>query len=349
MKNNFLNYVHYFRGLAIILIVGVHCRTSIPWPENSYVHDILRYGLDSATILFVFISGFLFQYLTESKFNYSSYLWKKIQYVIFPYVIISIPAIVDKLFFETNAYWTPEYYDALTVPGQILYMLVTGKHSGPFYFIPMIGVIFILAPLFHFIQHKKYFTSLTVTVVMLGMFTYSYGYYATFLESLLYFTPVYIFGIWTSKNRNWTVNLNNYILTSLLLIYLTVFSLEMLKIIKVDHLQFFESPHYFTSTFNWGKLKVMCLAVILLNMFYRLKNHDLNIVKTLGDYSFGIYFVHIYIINIISILGKYYHISIEQNALVFTIYLAVVISFSMLIVFTVKKIFRDKSRLVVGS
>ena len=110
LKEDFLNYLHHFRGFAILLIVGVHCRTSIAWPQESITHDVFFYALDFATILFVFISGFLFQYLNQQNLDYPSYLLKKIKHVIIPYVIVSIPAIADKLFIETDAPWMSDFY-----------------------------------------------------------------------------------------------------------------------------------------------------------------------------------------------------------------------------------------------
>ncbi len=349
MKNNFLNYIHNFRGFAIILIVGVHCRTSIDWPKDSIIHDLLFYGLDFATILFVFISGFLFQYVHAEKLNYTRYLSKKLQYVVIPYILVSIPAILDKLLIETNAHWMTDYYKGLNTFWQIIYMLCTGKHSGPFYFIPMICLIFILAPLFYRIQKWRFFNFLMAGVVLLGMFSYNYGYYATLWESLVYFVPVYIFGIWAGKNHSWLSELSTNILLLLVGIYIIIFYLEMINVIDVYRLKSFKEPEYFTPIFNWGKFKVMLLAIIFLNIFYRLKQYDFSLLTTLGNYSFGVYFIHIYFINAISYLLNHFHLSITQNLLIFVCYLAFVMGASMTCVFVIKKIFPKRSRLLVGS
>lgn len=353
MKSNsqdqFLNYLHNFRGFSIILIVGVHCRTTIPWCSDSVTHDLLLYGLDFSTILFVFISGFLFQYLNADHLNYSSYLVKKVKHVLIPYVIVSIPALVDKLFIETDAYWMTDFYKSLNPFLKIIYMLITGKHSGPFYFIPVITTIFLLAPVFHHLQKANYFSVIAGAIVLLGMFSYNYGYYATYLESLIYFIPVYVFGIWACRYRHWILNLNSYWIIGILLIYLIIFTLEMTSIITVDRMKFFGSVQYFSLPFNWGKFKVMCLAIILLTLFYRLREHNYSLLKTLGNYSFGIYFIHIYFINIVVILLAHFKFSFEQNILIYLIYLTLIMGTSMLTVYLVKQIFGKNSRLVIGS
>jgi len=349
LKEDFLNYLHYFRGFAIILIVGVHCRTSMAWPEESFMHDLLFYGLDFATILFVFISGFLFQYLHQEKLDYSSYLLKKVKHVILPYIIVSVPALLDKLFIETDAPWMTDLYKSLSMPLQVVYMLATGKHSGPFYFIPMISIIFILAPLFFKLQKSKVFSVIAFVVIAAGMFSYNYGYYATIWESLIYFIPVYVFGTWAGRYRTRVVDLKPYLLLLFVLAYLAIFYLEMIDVINVYRLKTFGEPQYFTPEFNWGKFKVMCLAIILLNIFYRLRKYRFNTLMVLGNFSFGIYFIHIYFINATELFLRYFLISIQQNLIIFLIYTSAVIFASMLSIYVVKKIVGVRSRLIVGS
>ncbi len=350
MKSNFLSYIHNFRGFAILLIVGVHCRTSLLWPEDSIVHDLLIYGLDSSTILFVFISGFLFQYLNTEKFNYSDYITKKLRYVVIPYILVSIPAIIDKLLFETDAHWMTSFYKNLYPPFQVAYMLITGKHSGPFYFIPMITIVFLISPILYRIQKSNYFTSLASIVIVIGMFTYAYGYYGTILESLIYFLPVYIFGMWASKNREWVLGMNNYALSAMVAAYTGIFYLEMSHTVVVQHLHFFEpTPHYFTSHFNWGKLKEIILAIILLTMFYRLRDKNFSYLAWLGSFSFGIYFVHIYFINVVEKLLDYFHVSRLQNGMGYVAFTSLIICASALTVYLIKKVFKEKSRILIGS
>lgn len=352
MKGNFLNYIHNFRGLTIVLIVGVHCREIIPWPEPSAMDDLLYYGLDFATILFVFISGFLFNYLNAEEFTYreyQEYLSKKFLYVILPFIIVSVPAILDKLFIETHAAWMTEFYHRLSMPLKIVYMLFTGKHSGPFYFIPMIGVIFLLAPLFHVIQKSKLFTPVVILSVMASLFSFHYGYFATLPESLVYFIPVYLFGMWVSAHKEHVQNLNVPLLLLLVFIYLLLFYLEWTGLIFVERPKSFGDVHFFYPLLNWGKLRMLCLSIILLNLFYRLRNQSFPLLTVLGTYSFGIYFIHIYFINIIAKAIQYFQFHIEQNFLIFTLYVSVVVGASMVTVFIVKKIFGKNSRLLVGS
>jgi probable poly-beta-1,6-N-acetyl-D-glucosamine export protein len=350
VKNNFLNYIHNYRGLAILLIVGNHCRVAFPWPKESIIHSLLLYGIDSPTILFVFISGFLFQYLNAEKFEYVSYLKKKVLYVIIPYVLVSIPALLDKLLLETDAPWMSPFYNSLYPPFKVLYMLCTGKHSGPFYFIPMIGLIFLISPILLRIQKLSYFSIIAAAVMGIGLFTFAYGFYGTTLESLLYFLPIYIMGIWASKNRNQIFAMSNYLFFSVIATYLMIFLLEMTELIHTQHLNYFEpTPTYFTTQFNWGKLKEMLLAIIILLLFYRYRDKDFRLLHWLGSASFGIYFVHIYFINLVVYLVSKTNLLEYQNGVSYVIFTVLTIFISSLTVFIIKKIFKGRSRILIGS
>jgi peptidoglycan/LPS O-acetylase OafA/YrhL len=132
--------------------------------------------------------------------------------------------------------------------------------------------------------------------------------------------------------------------------YLIIFYLEMSHLVEVQHLHFFESvPHYFTSQFNWGKLKEMMLAILLLTLFYRLRDKNFSYLAWLGAFSFGIYFVHIYFINVVEKLLNLFHISRLQNGIGYLAFTAFIISTSALTVYLIKKAFKEKSRLLIGS
>ena len=349
LQRDYLKYIHYFRGLAIILIVAVHCRTSIPWEANSMTQELLVYGLDFSTILFVFISGFLFYHLTTDRFDYAGYLRKKIKFILLPYVIVSIPALADKLFIETDLPWMSPTLADSSLLVKTVYMLMTGKHSGPFYFIPMIFIVFILAPVFRYISKTRYFDIITAAIVLLGMFSYNYGYYTSILISFWYFFPIYLFGMWTSKNKERIFSYGYKLMVPLILIYITIYALEFMGVITVSRLYDFEYTYSDFSHFNWAKLKIICSCLIFIYFFKQVEDKPLSPLKRLGDYSFGIYFVHIYFIGIVEHVARIFQFELQQNLFVFVIYLAYTIGFSALVVWCVKKVFGDRSRLIMGS
>jgi peptidoglycan/LPS O-acetylase OafA/YrhL len=229
-------------------------------------------------------------------------------------------------------------------------MIITGKHSGPFYFIPMISIIFLLSIFLFRIQKSRYFDAVAFGIIGAGLFTYAYGYYATLAESLFYFLPVYIFGMWASRNRKMILGMTNPAMFFLIILYLIIFTFEITQVIDTEHLQFFEStPHYLTTHINWSKLKEMILAVILLIFFYRSRNAGFHCLAQLGSFSFGIYFLHIYFINAAEHLLDHFYISRLQQGLGFLVLTIIVVAASIFTVYIVKLIFKNKSRILIGS
>ncbi len=93
----FLNYIHNFRGVAILYIVIVHCISAFNWDHARFAEALLRIFLTYGTVCFVFIAGYLFQHLAE-QYEFQKYITKKLLYVGLPYFIWSIPAIIYFVF-----------------------------------------------------------------------------------------------------------------------------------------------------------------------------------------------------------------------------------------------------------
>src|SRR5690606_16251364 len=132
--------------------------------------------LDNGTIIFVFISGFLFEHLFANNFNFKHYFDKKLKYVVGPYLLVSILPIIDKLYFEQNLRWLPEVLVDQSVLAKSFYMLITGKHFGPYWFIPMIVIFYLISPLLVWVNKPKFYIYVFPVIFTLGLFTYKFGY-----------------------------------------------------------------------------------------------------------------------------------------------------------------------------
>src|SRR5699024_273539 len=115
--------------------------------KNSIVELFFEATLDNGTIIFVFISGFLFEHLFAKNFNFLRYFNKKLKYVIGPYLLVSIIPILDKLYVQEQLLWLPDFLVNQPDILKALYMLITGKHFGPYWFIPMIVIFYLISPL----------------------------------------------------------------------------------------------------------------------------------------------------------------------------------------------------------
>ena len=73
----FLTSFSYYRGIAIVLIVIGHCYGLSGWTFTYYPERDLANILTGGTVLFVFISGFLFHQVFYPGFDFRWFLTKK--------------------------------------------------------------------------------------------------------------------------------------------------------------------------------------------------------------------------------------------------------------------------------
>lgn len=152
--SRFLTYIHNLRGLAILFVVGVHAGGyEHEWVSHPGVNRFLDLIFDpsegNGTVLFLFIGGFLFQHLTHNHFEYRKYLEAKFLNIILPYIIISIPLILIRINTSFHSLSLPEGFANRSPWEQFFYLLLTGTHMPPFWFISTIVLFYLTAPLLH--------------------------------------------------------------------------------------------------------------------------------------------------------------------------------------------------------
>lgn len=144
-----LLYIDYYRAFAILMIILGHTARI----GNGNIYEILGVLYNFKTALFVFIAGYLFQYLSKS-FDYKIYLKKKFLNIVLPYLVIITPlswlAALDCPINNT--------FNLLPFYQRFIGMILFGQIIlGPTWFIGMIICFFLLSPLFFKLSHSKYF------------------------------------------------------------------------------------------------------------------------------------------------------------------------------------------------
>ncbi len=350
-RDRHLPYINHLRGLAIVLIVSFHCKTSFNWGTNHYQEKFWFSLIVYGTIVFVFISGFLFQHVHQTQFHFKTYFTKKLNYVVLPYIIVSIPAIINKLYFDAPEPWQSGFYQSLSPIVKSGYLLVTGKHLGPFWFIPMITLVYLISPLLIFLDRSKYFYRYFFPLIFLaGLFTHDFGHNTSVFGSFLYFLPIYILGMWASKNETSIINLSWSQLSPLILLYSIIFALELMDVLAIGKTYgFAEDIRENTYLLNFGKLKMIVLCIILMNLLYRVGARRIQVLELLALYSFGVFFIHLYILRIFEKIVKITLPDFTFNSISFIGYTLVVTGVSILIVYLAKLIVGNKSRYILGS
>ncbi|MCX7099088.1 MAG: acyltransferase [Methylococcales bacterium] len=324
----FLSYIHNFRGIAILYIVAGHSISAFNWEQSPVQGRLTRMLLENGTVFFVFIAGYLFQYLSY-KYVPKKYFLSKLSTVVLPYLLVSIPAIVTFVFFQERESLWPGFYDNPRWL-QIIYFYLTGLHLAPLWFIPMICLFYCISPLL-LLMDRYSWTYLLLPVLVIVSCHVPRG---NIFESFVHFFSVYFFGMFLSHYR---VVVNEHLTKPLVL------SLLIFDFFALVYIEYFLADDPYINLIR--KLFVCCLFIGLLVKF----NISNKILELLAKESFGIFFIHSYVISSIKIaeqhfLGQY----LEGSLVAFIFFIMIVLLSCMAIIGLIKKLFAANSKYLIG-
>lgn len=332
-KGKFLNYIHNFRGLAILFVVGGHIL--LEWDDNSFSKRVLGAVWQNGTVLFMFIAGYLFQYLS-AKYETTNYWLKKIRYVLLPYLIISIPAIVLRIY-------QPLYDTLILYPGfeewsvlkKVGYYYVSGSHLLPLWFIPMITIFYVIAPVLIKIDRnpRAYYVLPLLVIISLIVPRDELN---NIPKMFLHFLSVYIFGMFFSHFNDRVLRWSS---KYWLLLTLSTVALMIATIITDS---WYDPIMY---------LQKMFLCWFFVYWLWRFGEHIPTSLgtKTLADYSFGIFFLHYYFLLIIKLAFEYsFPALLTGSVLNWSIDFGLIIILNIACIALTKRVLGKQSRYVIG-
>jgi peptidoglycan/LPS O-acetylase OafA/YrhL len=350
--SKFLPYILYLRGAAILVVVSTHARGNLSDWSSHDTHRLLATVFEgregAGTALFIFIGGFLFQYLTHNNFNFGKYLEKKFLYVILPYIVISIPMIPIRIY--TNyTFNLPPGFNEQPVLYQTIYYLLTGLHFPPLWFIAVIMIFYISSPIFHALDRPKAYQYIFPFLFVAGLFTYRAQDNANPMLSYIHYIPIYLLGMWTSYYRDRLFSVGRWILWPLVIGYAGIVIAHLTGWLPVmERTSFQEVIQQRLLLFNLDRLRTIMLCFIAVLSFYQLRDKKLPFFELLGEYSFGIFFVHCLFLfstrKIWDALGP-----TNFTLMTYMIYFGVILLISIVSVYLVKKIAGRYSRNLIGS
>jgi peptidoglycan/LPS O-acetylase OafA/YrhL len=346
----FLPYIQNLRGAAILFVVGVHARGNAgEWEDSMHAHTFFQTLFDSregnGTVMFIFIAGFLFQHLYAENFNFRKYLNQKIRFVVIPYILISIPLIAFRLNSGIESEWYPD-----SMAAKFLLLLLTGAHLAPFWFISTIVLFYISAPLFYRVDRPGFYRYGLPILLLICFFTYRPYDNANPFFAYIHYLPVYILGMFVARYKDQILSSSRLLLIPLIGIYGVIITLEMTALFPHREMITFEQVIMSgVFEFNFYMLKALLLCFIALMFFHEFVGRRILVLEVLGEYSFGIYFLHfIFIIVSKHILARV-HPEFSFSFFSFLAFMTCILAISTLTVFVIKRLSGSYSRIVIGS
>jgi len=359
-KKVFLHSLHWFRAIAIIFVVLAHAVVKIR-SEDVYSATLAAF-VQNGTFFFVFIAGYLFWHLSD-RFQYKKYLTTKLKYVVLPYVIIlSCTLIIAFIGLQKGITLgnLPYKVDLINVfeplSGVLWHFWVGGAIIIPFWFLPFIILVFITAPLIFKISHSKYFYIVAAFLICTSLLTHRAGIIENPLLfpllNYVHFIGVFFLGILIKKQETYFYNQSHllvlvffvlFIALQTLYIQIRVFELDLSVLINLAQLKMLAGALFFISLLFYIEKYLRKKNNGAINEGFTFKSFDL-----LAKYSFGIFFIHTFVLKLMEII-LIQSIGGINGIFSFLILIAGTFSISIFLVFLIKKGFKEKSRLLVGS
>ncbi len=344
VKANFDWSMHYFRAFAISCICVGHMYgvMNIMTHYKFFVSD---------SIYFLFISGYLCQYLFDKKPESPfSYYKKKILNVILPYLIISLTVIFLQLYVMHSS--DASLYAGDKSADSIFHALLYGGAVSCYWYIPFVAILFLVSPLLCRMKPEHFFKYLLISAVVFIVFP-KRGSWNTWQDGIClytYFTFSYLFGMVFSRYRETLQKSFNWMFLPALLM-----GIALIYLIKNDTF-----PLLLSETNTLQAIQKYCFIIAILPLLEKIRDKKIYLLDKLAVYSFTIFFLHMIFCQDFGQLWLYFTknyaflvkaqfedgIAIHFFApLAGTGYLLIMLALSMML----KKILGKYSRYIIGS
>lgn len=291
--------VQAFRAIAIIAVVMIHTTPNGEW--QVFCRPFINYAVAS----FLFLSG----YLTKAdNGNWTSFCKKRITRVLVPYVVWTV------------LYSLPMLYHS--GPGgisRLVYNLITTGACGTFYYIYVYIQFVLLTPLMFRLANSK-FRHIGWIIAPASIMIFKYAFLFTgaslnrymalawSLSCLGWFTFYYL-GLLLGNG----IIERQFRLKSLLILYALSIPLQMAE----GYLFLMFGDANCGTQLKLTSLLTSTIFLLIIHMVLKTgKNLGHGFIKTLDDYSFGIYLSHIMVLHVLHTIPFFSALSYPVNSAV---------------------------------
>jgi len=293
-KPGFKRHIHYFRAVAILFVVISHVFLP-PWIHTGFRHPVFSLGFlffTNATVLFVLISGFLFQYINDNPgFRYGALMRKKFLFIYVPMLVMSLPALLLGLFATPGVSLKKVMGAALALPAGLL--------VGPYWYIPFIMLVFAASPLIRKFIRLRGASVITVVTIAVCFFLFPRTF-SLWPSVVPYFVPLFVLGATMSYHYE---HIQGRIARAVWL-----WGLFALAYMAASIVVPYAPPRYVAKHLNVsilagvqsvcsGFFKVF-LALFFWGLLIKCEHWKSRFLDLFATYSFGIYFVHSYFLMV---------------------------------------------------
>ncbi len=346
----FLNSINHFRAIAIIIIVAGHCFPMVDASFNTLPERMVSNLVNGGTVMFVFISGFLFHHIFYERYQFKKFMMSKLNKVLLPYTLLSILPIVG-LVLKGDAFYSlfdPQGTGPVNeylIPAMKYYF--TGAFLTAYWYIPFAMILFLMSPL-HMAFIRLSFNRqrlITFLLFVVSLFLHRPVHDLLIMQAVVYFTPVYLLGIICSQKKA--------------VIYDRLEGREFFFLSCAIALAMMQAAYGLSGNYNkpplaYAGIDLMLIQKVSLCFFFMVWLHRFEytsskVMSVLASTSFAIYFTHGYFITFIRQLKPMVGFGIIESPWIWYPFVTVgMVGVCLLLTLTVKKLLPNYSRYIIG-
>lgn len=350
-KPDYLAYLHGFRGVAILCIIGAHAWSVLGFvsgAQDSNPNYIWLYAssetlFHGSTLFFALISGILFTRILRTK-SWKTFYVGKFKNVFSPYLFICL--------LLTAISW-PEYlaYGKANgmhffFPEELAKNIVSGQAQTHLWYIPVLFVLFLLTPAVNaLLKPGKGIAVILLSLIPLVVSRTTYPDLLS-IQTVVFFLGAYSFGMYLGERLQPMLAFIERHLGLMLVLFAATTAANFLLFFW-DYV-----PAGFTSLHqSVVYTQKMLLALLLLYVLHAHEARLPKILDVLGTYAFSLYFLHFSFVWMLSeAFAKQFPnasiLSLVAGGLLIYV-LSVVLS--LLLSMVLRKLFGKYSRMLIGT
>lgn len=345
----FLNSINHFRAIAITIIVAGHCFYMVDATFDTLVERSFGNLIAGGTVLFVFISGFLFHHIFYKRYQFKKFMVGKLKKVLLPYTLLSIVPIV-LLVMRQDAYYSlydPQgtgFIATYIVPAAKYYL--TGRFLTAYWYIPFAMILFLLSPLHMAFIRLRFKWQMMITGLL---FTVSFFLHRPvddilITQSVVYFMPVYLLGIMSSEKKDAI-----YAKLKGKEIYLLLGAIALATLqAALGRFSSYQKPPMLYDGIDIMLLQKIALCFFFMVWLHRFEHVSSKYINALASTSFAIYFTHGFVMQVIRGVVDAFDIEFSSPWAWYPLITIGMIAFCLLLAVGFKRLMPNYSRYIIG-
>ncbi|MGI9233336.1 MAG: acyltransferase family protein [Woeseiaceae bacterium] len=349
---SFVPHLHAFRGFAILTIVAAHSWSLLLFlgdfatmPAKVNVFAVAETLFHGSTLYFAIISGLLYGLVLRRK-GWKAFFGSKALNVLLPYALVSL--------FFLSAFWPMyrQYFESAGLPTNFPVAYLRGLLNGtimlPFWYIPILMLLYLSTPIVDRLIRDERLRWLAIALVLVPL-VMSRTTAPDFLsvQTYFYFLGAYTLGIIAGSFYQQTTEFIGRFRT-----LLWVAALSTCPVLLLLFLNEYEPSGSYSHVQALVYVQKLSITGLVIHYLARHEAALPRVLYTLGSYAFAIYFLHFFMVNAIGYgllaIGQGYANAWSATAGGLII-LVTATALSLLFSWLLKKLFRSKSRMIIGA